>query len=107
MKKSTKRELKRITDTIVRKYRPQKIILFGSYAWGRPTRASDADLFIVKQSKTPKRERITEVERLLYPAPFPLDVLVYTPAEVRKRLGMGDFFIRRIMRDGKLLYETR
>lgn len=91
----------------LRPYRPKKVILFGSYAWGRPTRSSDLDLLVIKDSRKPKHHRITEVERLLYPAPFPVDVLVYTPAELQKRLKLGDFFLRRVMKDGKVLYEEK
>lgn len=91
----------------LRPYRPKKVILFGSYAWGKPTKSSDVDILVIKPSRKLKHHRITEVERLLYPAPFPVDVLVYTPSELERRLKLGDFFLCRVMRDGKVLYEEK
>lgn len=91
----------------LRLYSPQKVILFGSYAWGRPSKSSDVDLLVVKQSKKARHDRIVEVERLLYPSPLPVDVIVYTPAELKERLKLGDFFVSRIMKEGKMLYEKK
>lgn len=88
-------------------YRPQKVILFGSYAWGRPSKESDVDLFIIKPTPEPRHLRSTTVERLLYKAPLPIDVLVFTPSEVQKRLRLGDFFVKRIIKNGKILYEKK
>ena len=88
-------------------YNPQKVVLFGSHAWGRPTKSSDVDLLVIKESGKPKHHRITEVERLLYPAPFPVDVLVYTSSELQKRLKLGDLLFTRIMKEGKVLYEKK
>ncbi len=91
----------------IKKYNPEKVVLFGSYAWGTPGRSSDIDLLIIKRSQKTKSERITEVERLLYPAPQAVDVLVYTPQEMRKRLKLGDFFLTRIMDEGTIMYEKK
>ena len=91
----------------IKPYQPKKVILFGSYAWGRPSRSSDVDLFVIKDSKKLKHRRITEVERLLGETSFPTDVLVYTPAEVRARLELGDFFVTRVINEGKVLYEKK
>jgi len=100
------KQIENITNRL-RAYKPEKVILFGSYAWGRPDKSSDADLLVVKRSRKPKHHRIEEVERLLYPAPMPVDVLVYTPEELRQRLKLGDFFFTRIANEGKVLYERK
>lgn len=100
-------EIKRITKQIVKKYKPEKIILFGSYAWGKPTEDSDVDLFIIKNTQKKKISRMYEVYKLLWNKRLPLDVLVYNPREVKERLSLGDFFIDDIIKNGKLIYERK
>ncbi|MFZ5822464.1 MAG: nucleotidyltransferase domain-containing protein [Chloroflexota bacterium] len=84
---------------------PEKIILFGSYAYGDPTPDSDVDLLVVLDTEQPRKERVVAVSLLLYPRPFPVDILVKTPKEVREELNKGNFFTREIMEKGKVLYE--
>jgi len=97
-------ELKDATNRIVKEYSPEKIILFGSWAWGNPGKDSDIDLFVVKNTKKTRRDRQIELRTKLFPSGLPLDILVYTPKEVDKRLKMGDFFVRKIINKGKVLY---
>ena len=85
--------------------RPAKIILFGSYAYGKPTRDSDVDLLVVMETCEPSKERSWKVSQLLIPRPFPVDILVRTPKEIRHALDKGDFFIEEIVTQGKVLYE--
>ena len=100
------KEIKKITDQIVKKYKPEKIILFGSYAWGKPTENSDVDLFIVKKSKKRRIDRGRELRRMLFGNDFPaMDVLIYTPKELEKRISMEDFFIKEILSKGKVFYD--
>ncbi|MCD6500747.1 nucleotidyltransferase domain-containing protein [bacterium] len=98
------KEIKKIVRQIARKYKPEKIILFGSFAWGNPTQDSDVDLFIVKNTKKAKGERLAKVEEILSDRKIPLDILVYTPNEVKERLSLGYFFIEDIVKKGKLIY---
>ncbi|MBU4023137.1 nucleotidyltransferase domain-containing protein [Patescibacteria group bacterium] len=98
-------EIKKIVDRIVENYKPEKIVLFGSFANGKPTEDSDIDLFIIKKTKKNLLERIREVDRILINRTIPLDVLVYTPKQTRERLNLGDFFVEDIMNNGKVLYE--
>lgn len=97
----------RIAETIGRKYKPQKVILFGSYARGKPTEDSDIDLFIVKDTDAGMVDRFVEVKRLIYDPQLriPVSPLVYTPQELEERLDMGDDFVKEIMSEGKVLYE--
>lgn len=98
-------EIKKITDQIVKNYQPEKIILFGSYAWGKPTKDSDIDLFIVKGSRKRRIDRERELSKYLFGHDFPaMDILIYTPAETKKRLSIKDPFIKDIISKGKLLY---
>ncbi len=100
-------QIKKIAKRIEEKYKPEKIILFGSYAWGKPTRDSDADLFIIKKTQERKIKRIQRVFSFLRDKDILLDVLVYTPKEVEMRLKIGDFFIEDIIKNGKLIYEKQ
>lgn len=102
---------KTLTSLLVRnlkKYKPEKIILFGSHAWGKPTKDSDIDLLIVKKTKENIYRRIpTALSYLNDINNIAFDVLVMTPKEVENRLKLGDFFIRDIIKKGKFLYELK
>lgn len=91
---------------IVSELKPEKIILFGSYAYGKPTPDSDVDLLVIMNTKAKEIDRYVAVSNLLYPRQFPVDILVKTPKEVeaasRKK---GNFFMREILTKGKVLYE--
>lgn len=85
--------------------RPAKIVLFGSYASGKPTPDSDVDLLVIMETSAPPAERCLAVSQLLRPRPFPVDILVKTPLEIRQALDQGDFFIHEILTHGLILYE--
>ncbi len=90
---------------LVEGLRPEKIILFGSYAYGAPTADSDVDLLIIVETDLPRRERVVQASLLLYPRPFPVDILVKTPQEIDEGLRKGDWFLREILTRGTVLYE--
>lgn len=104
---ATKKELKKIVKKIVEYYRPEKIILFGSQAREKGERDSDFDLFIIKRTKKDFFSRIQKIEELLWGRKIPLDILVYTPEQIKRRLAMGDFFVEEILNKGKILYEKK
>lgn len=92
-------------------YQPESIMLFGSHARGDARDDSDLDIMVVKQTTKRRAERLDDVLNLIYPGKqlnvWPkggVDVLVYTPEELRTRDELGDFFIRRILREGRVLY---
>ncbi len=85
--------------------RPEKIVLFGSYAYGVPNPHSDVDLLIVMKTRAALKERSWAVSRLLLPRPFPVDILVRTPKEIQASARSGDVFIKEILTRGKVLYE--
>lgn len=91
---------------IVSELKPEKIILFGSYAYGNPTPDSDVDLLVIMKTKAKEIDRYVAVSNLLYPRQFPVDILVKTHREIeaaaRKK---GNFFMREILAKGKVLYE--
>ena len=98
-------ELPEVVERLVSKLCPERIILFGSYAYGRPTPDSDVDLLVILETDASTTERYLAVSRLLYPRPFPVDILVRTPREIEQALKVGDFFIREIVSQGRVLYE--
>lgn len=101
--------LPKAVKRIVTKLKPEKIILFGSYAHGDPTPDSDVDLFVIMQTNIKRQvDRYVLVSSLLDPRQFPVDIIVHTPAEIKRELRLkGNFFIRDIMTNGKALYEKR
>ncbi len=102
---SVGRSLRPAIQRIVDELQPEKIILFGSYAYGKPNSHSDVDLLVVMKTDASLKERSWNVSRLLLPRPFPIDILVKTPKEIEEALKAGDFFIKEIVTRGKVLYE--
>ncbi len=95
-----------VVEKIKNEYQPEKIILYGSYAYGKPNEDSDIDLFIVKDTDKRRVDRFVEVSRLLHdPKPhISIQPMVYTPEEVRKRLAIGDQFVEDVMNKGEIRY---
>jgi len=91
---------------VAQRFRPNKIVLFGSYAYGRPTKDSDVDLLVIMSRTRARGERMSVRIRHAVPRNFALDLLVRTPAEVNKRLRWGDGFLLEVMEKGKVLYEA-
>lgn len=105
LKVSVGKSLRPAIQKIVAELRPEKIILFGSYAYGKPSPHSDVDLLVIMKTRASLKERSWAVSRLLLPRPFPVDILVKTPKEVEKSLKTGDFFLQDILTRGKVLYD--
>lgn len=99
-------QIDRMVRVIVKEYRPEKIILFGSAARGEIGPDSDVDLFVVKNDMKSRHQRSVDVRKILRDTAytFPLDVLVYTQKELEYRLWLGDFFVKRVMEEGRILY---
>lgn len=99
-------KIKEATAKIVKEYKPEKVVLFGSRAWGEPNSDSDIDLFIIKDTKDRRIERARKVREAIWGLGAPVDLLVYTPNEVRRRIELDDFFISDITTKGKVLYDA-
>ena len=91
--------------SILASFGVEKIILFGSYAYGKPTADSDIDLLVVMNHKGSAVKQAAEIRSSLRTA-FPIDVLVRSPRKIRERLKMGDPFFKTIVEKGEVLYET-
>lgn len=101
----TEDKIRQAVQKIVDAVHPDKVILFGSYAYGTPNDDSDVDLFVVMESNQSIRARTIQLSEILYPRPFPLDIITRTPAELKERLEIGDCFFKEIVTKGKVLYE--
>ena len=99
------RDIREVCRAIVDRFKPERIVLFGSHAWGRPTEDSDVDLLVLLPHNGRSLDKSVEI-RLAVRPPFPMDMLVRTPQKVRQRLAMGDTFMRDILSRGKVLYEA-
>jgi predicted nucleotidyltransferase len=96
--------IRRYVDRIVERFRPDKVILFGSHAYGQPDPDSDVDLLVVMPAKN-ELNQMLRVE-LGVPAPFPLDLIVRTPEVLAKRLAWNDWFLREILEKGIVLSDA-
>ena len=103
-----RKEIRLLRDAIVREFHPEKIVLFGSYAYGRPQADSDVDLLVVMPFEgSPFRQASIILGHIVHSVGvLPMDLLVRTPKQVRERLKMGDGFMRQIIERGKVLYEA-
>jgi len=98
-------DIKRYCDAIAAAFKPEKIILFGSYAYGEPNEDSDVDVLVVMPKSRRMGRRPSLKIREKVEADFPVDILVRDPEFVRERLREGDCFLEEITGKGKLMYE--
>jgi predicted nucleotidyltransferase len=96
--------IRRFARQIGERFRPEKIILFGSYAYGTPHKESDVDLLVIM----PASNEVSQSIRILqaFERPFALDLIVKTPRNIERSLKNGDWFIREIIEKGKVVYEA-
>ncbi len=97
------RVIRRFAREVAERFHPEKIILFGSYAYGRPHADSDVDILVVMPARNEMDQGVKI--RLAIDAPFAMDLLVRTPKTMEWRLKEGDWFLREIVSKGKVLYE--
>jgi uncharacterized protein len=99
-------EIQAITNQLIDKYHPQKVILFGSSSINRfDPEKSDLDFLIIKESVPVQgRSRIYELDKLINYR-IAADFIVYTPNELKSLLEAKDPFVTSILKEGKTLYE--
>ena len=94
-----------LSESIVREFRPECVILFGSYAYGAATEDSDVDLLVVLPFEGKAAHKALEIIRKVKPR-IPLDLLVRTPEQVKERIANNDWFMREVFEKGRKLYES-
>jgi len=97
------RAIRAVVKQIAEKFQPEKIILFGSYAYGKPKPESDVDLLVVMETPLRNREQAAQIARAI-DYHFGLDLLVRSPHQLAERLVLGDFFLQEVTEKGKVLY---
>ncbi len=96
-----RRQIESYCRVVAREFRPEKIILFGSYAYGKPTTSSDVDLVVIMPFRGSQIKKMGEI-RGRVEAPFPMDLLVWPP----ERLQKDDSFTREVLSRGKVMHEN-
>lgn len=97
-------EIERVGNEIGEAARAERVILFGSHATGQMSGDSDVDFLVVADSDLPRYKRSRDLYRKFRRLGFPLDVIVYTPEEVRRARQTPISFISQVMREGKTVY---
>lgn len=95
--------IQQLADRIGEEFHPEKVILFGSYAYGTPTEDSDVDLLVVLPYEGRASRKAAEIVLQTNPS-FPTDMLVRSPEQLAQRLALNDFFLREVTEKGKVLY---
>ena len=103
-KKISAEAIEAVVRQIAERFQPERIILFGSYAYGQPGPGSDLDLLVVMDTSLKEVEQAVRICREI-DYHFGLDLIVRTPATLSRRLALGDPFIREAVQKGKVLYE--
>jgi predicted nucleotidyltransferase len=99
------RQIRDFARRIAARFHPEKIILFGSYAYGKPTYDSDVDLLVIMNTRLREVDQAVQIS-LAIDAPFPLDLMVRRPRTIRRRVALGDYFLQEITSRGQVLYES-
>lgn len=102
----SRRDIQLFVDQVVRRFKPSRVILFGSYAYGSPNPDSDVDLMVVMPHRGRSAKTATRI-RLACPRTFPLDLIVRSPAEIRRNIAQGDPFLLEVTSKGIVLHEAR
>ncbi|MEA3464314.1 MAG: nucleotidyltransferase domain-containing protein [Patescibacteria group bacterium] len=109
IKQKYQRELNKLSKQIIEKYKPEKIILFGSLVSGEIREDSDIDLLIIKDTKKNYWQRAKDISRAIgnISIDVPKDIINITPKELKYRLSIGDYFVQDIINNGKMIYEKK
>lgn len=101
-------QIEEIVKRIADHYKPRKIILFGSYAYGVPTKDSDLDLLVVKETELPRHKRAREIRKHLWGiSEIPKNIIVYTQEEIDEWKDVEEAFVTEVVKNGKVLYEDK
>ena len=97
--------IQELITRIVSKFQPKRIILFGSYAFGKPRPESDVDLLVIMDTQLRETQQALEIRQHINPM-FGVDILVYTPSRLEQRLKLGDSFLQEITKKRLVVHES-
>jgi len=100
-----RRKIKTFVNEVARQFQPERVVLFGSYAYGKPGPDSDVDLLVIMPHQGHSAVQAAEIRNRIR-AGFPLDLIVRSPKEIQRRVAMNDFFITEILDQGETLYDA-
>jgi len=101
----TQAVIERVIDTISTAFRPRRIVVFGSQARGDSDIDSDLDLLVEMETDVSRREQARRIRRAFDPYPCPMDIIVYTPAEVKHWAQAPASLVATVFREGRIVYE--
>jgi len=96
--------IRKYAREIGKRFHPERVILFGSYAQGKPDEDSDVDILVIMDHDLQRNVDQAITIRLEVDAPFPMDLLVKRPTEISDRLSMNDTFLKSVLQYGQVLY---
>ena len=96
--------IKELADQIAERFDPERIVLFGSYAYGNPGPDSDVDLLVIMHFEGKSFWKSLEIANLVNPS-FSVDLLTRRPEDAEQRYALGDPVIREAFDHGRVLYE--
>ncbi len=99
-------DIQRYCDAIAAVFKPQRIILFGSHAYGKPHPDSDVDVMVVMPKSRRMGQRPSLKIRETIKAGFPVDILVRDPEDVARRIADRESFILDVTEKGRVMYEA-
>lgn len=100
----TQEQINTVISRIVESTKPEKVIIFGSYAYGKPDENSDLDILIIKNTDIPQFQRARGIRKHLRGLAIPIDIVVYTPQEIDEWKDTQAAFITQIVKYGKVVY---
>lgn len=98
-------QIRRYSDELAKRFRPEKIVLFGSHATRKASKESDVDMLVVMPHQGPAATQAAHIRQQVR-APFALDLIVRSPEVLQRRIKLGDSFLRSVMSEGRVLYES-
>ena len=98
-------QIRRYSDELAKRFRPEKIVLFGSHASRKASKESDVDMLVVMPHRGPAAMQAARIRQQVK-APFALDLIVRSPEVLQRRIKLGDSFLRAVMSEGRVLYES-
>jgi len=100
----SKNKIDEAVKRIIENVHPDKVILFGSYAYGKPDENSDIDILVVKNMDIPRYKRSRKIRKYLRGLKVPIDIVVYSQDEIEEWKDTKHAFINEVMEQGELLY---